>query len=301
MDRIKNFVTQPASPWISQQETTAFSRSLAGEFADTGDDYFFLLSVGDQFVSHAWYSGSLRSPEIAVLGYVFTEPAWRGRGFSNLVLKALTEHFASRGGQAIFLGTDSPAARNLYAKHGFTDYNGEVMRSLPGDLNAAVCDERTFEAGQSVSVRPAEWGDLALATALYTSPFSWIVRDFTENIVIGSGAKLTRCVSIFVALMLRSELPGNSMFVLQTTRGALVGCASIIPSPNGKPLLEFLVHPNYACEALSFLQPLLKGETGFVCHAAEEDIIKRDILKNLGFIELRRHKPGLVTLQTGPH
>jgi GNAT superfamily N-acetyltransferase len=297
---VEAFIVQPASPWFSREERAAISRALSGEFATTSHDYFFGYSAEGRFVSSSWYAVSRLAPEIAVLGYVFTDPEWRGRGLSTSLLHVLWKHFVDRGGKAMYLGTENPIARGVYLKNGFKDYNGQVMRLLTEDQGAQEFDDRHFEAGKRFRVRTAEWGDLAPATCLYTNPFPWVVRDFTEKIIVRPGDELRRCVSIFTALMLRSELPGNSMQIVETTDGHLVGCASIVSLLDCKELLlEFLVHPNYSQEAKALLQASIRKGKGLLCHAAGEDVTKLEILKSLGFRFSQKDgpAPGITTLE----
>ena len=296
---IKQFLDQPSSLGFSEGERIAIFRALEGGFKTTCNDYFFLLITHGRPISSAWYAVSRRTPEVAVVGWVFTDPEWRQRGLSTFLLQTLCEHFTSRGGRAIYLGTENPSARRIYQKVGFTEYNGDVMQRLSEYESEREFENRIFGAGQKVHIRAAEWGDVALATALYTNPFPWIVRDFTERIILWPSGRLNRCVSMFDALMLRSELPGNSMHVLENAGGYLVACVSLISSPSGKEhLLEFLAHPSYSREAKEFLHEVAESRIGLICYAAEEDQTKLEILRSLNFQEARATPPaaGLVIL-----
>ena len=113
---LEDFIVQPAAPWFSAAERSFIERALAGEFAATADDFFFFLSLGGRLVSHAWYPVSRRQPEVGVLGYVLTDPEFRGRGLSRRVCASLLEHFDRRGGRVMYLGTGNPAARREIAR-----------------------------------------------------------------------------------------------------------------------------------------------------------------------------------------
>src|SRR5437773_10402933 len=139
--RLQEFVIQPASPWISQNETMAFCRALAGEFVETSDDYFFLLAENDRLLAHAWYQVSRRNPAIAVLGYVYTDMKARGGGLATRLMKVVWGHFISHGGEAMYLGTSNPIACQLYLKSCFQTYHDHVLRRTSQNIDELEFDE----------------------------------------------------------------------------------------------------------------------------------------------------------------
>jgi GNAT superfamily N-acetyltransferase len=285
---LRCFVIQPEAPWFSEPEQIYLSRSLAGEFAATSDDYSFVIMIDGRPAAHAWYQASRRHPQVAVLGYVFTDPTWRGRGLSGRICSLIGEHFAARGGKCMYLGTANPAARRLYEKHGFIAYHGHAMRRLGPPMEERKFDEAYFQSGPKLSTRPAEWGDLAGLVVLYTGKFPWIVRDFTEDLILPPGVELKRCVSIGMALLLRGEAPGNSLHVLETQTGRIVGCAAVVAGPSAKGLaFEFIVHPNFSRSATACLRDFLPPATPLLSYASSTDTTKLGILQDLGFAVTR--------------
>lgn len=296
---LRRFVIQPESPWFSAPEQVHFSRALGGEFAAVSDDYAFFASSDGIPVAHAWYQVSRRDPRVAVLGYVFTDPAWRGKGLSQGICSRLWEHFAARGGEAMYLGTGNPAARRIYEKLGFAPHHGNVMRRLTPSAKDPALEPARGRPASRVAARPADWGDLARLVALCTGKFPWIVRDHAEGFVLPPGAEMRRCVSIGVALLLRAEAPGNSLGVLESEDGRIVGCASIVEAPAAQPrTLEFIVHPDHAASAVPGLRALLPPATPLLCHASPADSAKLGILRDLGFAAIpgRPDADGVVIL-----
>jgi len=281
---VEAFIVQPASPWFSEVERILITRALAGEFVSAADDYFFLLSAGGRYISHAWYCVNRNAPEVGVLGYVWTDSEWRGRGLSRYLCGILLDHFDAGGGKAIYLGTSNPVARRLYLENRFNAYHGRVMRRLAQDLDEERFEERTFTPSQDLSLRSAEWSDVAPGTALYTHVTPWITRDFSEGVVLPPGGELTRCISIFAALMVRSEIPGNSMQVLQNGSKSIVGCFSLVALPKAEEtVLEFMVHPHFSEAAAPLLRRRLGSEARCVSYAAGPDTAKLALLQALDF------------------
>ena len=72
-------------------------------------------------------------PEMGGYGFVFTDPAQRGKGVAQRLTELAIQGFWSAGGQVSYLGTINPVAQHVYEKHGFCPYNGLTMRALrPG-------------------------------------------------------------------------------------------------------------------------------------------------------------------------
>lgn len=68
----------------------------------------------------AGYSG--RSPNGVRIGYVYTPPEWRGRGYATACVAALSQHALDGGARFCCLYTDlsNPASNRIYRKIGYT-------------------------------------------------------------------------------------------------------------------------------------------------------------------------------------
>ncbi len=133
------------------------------------------------------------------------------------------------------------------------------MRRLSPGTSAQQVDEWLFGSDDSKQVRPAHWGDLARATALFTRPHPWLIKDYREGIYSHPALPLQRCNSIFISMMLRSTLPGACLLVLENPAGGILGTASITPLDNQAQAataeIEVMVASEYTTDA-----PLLLAE-----------------------------------------
>lgn len=68
----------------------------------------------------AGYSG--RSPNGVRIGYVYTPPEWRGRGYATACVAALSQHALDGGARFCCLYTDlsNPASNRIYQRIGYT-------------------------------------------------------------------------------------------------------------------------------------------------------------------------------------
>jgi hypothetical protein len=157
------------------------------------------------------------------------------------------------------------------------------MRWVTDPAADAGFDKWYFEPSGDLTMRPVEWGDGAPATCLFTNRFPWIVRDFSEGIILRHGDILTRATSIFYSLFGRSEFPGNTMQILHTEMDRVVGCVSTVARNAEESVLEFMVHPNFAGQAAPFLHRRLETAGKLVSYAAEADTTKLALLQDMGF------------------
>ena len=263
VEEITRFVIQVETldSWPSVAESLYLKRCLQGRFAATGLDPLFLGRLDGRIVGDVGCQVSWDSPEVGSLGWVFTDPAQRGKGISSHLTRLAVRWFQDRGGVCMLLGTGNPIAHHVYEKYGFRDYNGHVMRRLSPGAEARGFERRFFARTGPAAVRPAVWSDVSRVAALYAAPHPWLVQDYQEGLVTHPSLKKLRYFSIFPALMLRAEQPGGSVQVLETSRKRIVGLAALLPEPGpfrthlGR--LDFLIRPEYLDQGRELLAAVL--------------------------------------------
>lgn len=110
---------------------------------------------------------TIESQDVGLFGHVFTLPAFRGQSIARVLTGAVMNDFASRGGLAMWLGTDfDSTAYRVYQQFGYRPIrpgSGLMAWFAPG--GAAELDRR-FAPGQATRVRPVGWPDYATLNAL---------------------------------------------------------------------------------------------------------------------------------------
>ena len=226
--RIRETLLTPETPWISYGEQVHLTKVLAGQIADQSSDYYYIALLDDEVVATTWVGKGKGYPEVGNLGSVYTVPKLRQQGLASALTVRACADFDQAGGKALYLAA-APAARRIYQRAGFAAYNGNVMRRLSPATSAQQVDEWLFGRADRKQVRPAHWGDLARATALFTRPHPWLIKDYREGIYSHPELLLQRCNSIFIAMMLRSTQPGACLLVLENPAGGILGVASVTP------------------------------------------------------------------------
>ena len=299
VEDITRFVIQVETldSWPSVAESLYLKRCLQGRFAETGLDPLFLGRLDGKIVGDVGCQVTRDSPETGSLGWVFTDPAQRGKGISSHLTRLAVQWFQDRGGICMLLGTGNPIAHHVYEKYGFLDYNGHVMRRLSPGAEAEGFERKLFAHTGPAAVRPAVWSDASRVAALYAAPHPWLVQDYQEGLIVHPSLKKLRYFSIFPALMLRAERPGGSVQVLETSRKRIVGLAALLPDPMSFKAhlgrLDFLIRSEYLEQGRELLASVLNQardggvQTVEACFAST-DREKVELAREAGFRPVAR-------------
>jgi ribosomal protein S18 acetylase RimI-like enzyme len=296
---IHDLIVQPAAPWFSEVERRHLEGALSGEFGAVACDRFWIARIGAEPVANVYFGCAAGAPEIGLLGFAITAPAYRGRGIAGSLLRQALADFVTRGGACMHLATDNPAAHSVYERCGFRDYQGHVMRFLTRAEGWTSFDQLYFADVGPAQIRRAHWGDLARVTMLYVAPHRWFVRDYAERLYNHPSVTQTRCASILPALMIstterpaRANLTIGGLWVLENPARRLVGIATVTPpdltAQAHAPTVDFLVAPAYLGQAPDLLTAALDAcrSGGAECVrgcVAACDHEKIEILRQVGF------------------
>ena len=100
-------------------ESEYLKRCLQGRFAETGLDPLFLGRLDGKIAGDVGCQVSRDSPEVGSLGWVFTDPAQRGKGISSHLTRLAVQWFQDRGGVCMLLGTGIPSPITSTRNTGF--------------------------------------------------------------------------------------------------------------------------------------------------------------------------------------
>jgi GNAT superfamily N-acetyltransferase len=301
---LRDLIVQPVAPWFSEAERRHVEGALSAEFGTVARDRFWVAWAGAEPVANVYFSTAAGAPEIGLLGFVITSPAYRGRGIGGALLREALADFVAAGGVCMHLATGNMTAHRLYERCGFRDYNGHVMRYLAtGDWEGF--DRAYLAACGPGQIRRVHWGDAARITMLYVAPHPWFVRDYAERLYNHAAITQTRCASIVPALMINTtERPGaaglatGGFWVMENPARRLVAAATVTPPDfTGRahaPIVDFLVAPDYLSQAPELLHVALAasrsgGAECALCCVAECDRSKIAVLRQVGF----RHEAAL--------
>jgi len=231
-ERIAAFLSHKGEPWNWHIATHLDGRN------DRLEQRFFIAVDGERILGHLMV---VEKHGVAILGHVFTDPAWRNQGVTTALMRAMTEDFAARDGIAMHLytGFESQAFR-IYNRFGFTP-----IRAGSGLMKWVRRPDRfdaMFDPGP-VRVEPVCWTHWPLVHKLMLRDEGDWLRSSALTLVGSCSAE-----NAFVDLMSRLRAgPPQAGAVLVNQAGMTVGLATLLPyrSLPGR-LMEFdvYVHPS---------------------------------------------------------
>jgi ribosomal protein S18 acetylase RimI-like enzyme len=266
---------------------------VEGRAAVSSLDRFFVGLRAGAPAGSLMYATPRDTRDVAVLEFVWTEPAYRRQGVATALLGAALADFRAGGGAAMYLCTTNPHAYALYDRAGFRPLLGDRMRYLaPGHEDF---DRTYFAYAGPASVRPAEWGDLARAAALYNRDEpDWLIKDYHLPRRV---FRDTRYESHFIQVWRPAAEGRGTLTVLANPRRRVVGMAGTVATPSYYEqhvhLLDFWCCAAYLDEALSLIAAAVEragaagAEVVQACLAAA-DVGKQRLLGRAGFAEEAR-------------
>ena len=177
----------------------------------------FIGRINGQFAGSMSYYTPRDTRDVGIVGFVSTEEQFRRRGIASTLMSKLIRKFTSQGGQALYLCTTNSIAGDLYESHGFRYHLGDGMRYLSPD--ASDFDDRWFAPCSPVTIREANWADIARVAVLYNhrDP-AWLIKDS-----LSASFRDTRYESHFMHLMRQIENTKGSFFVVEASGSRIVG------------------------------------------------------------------------------
>ncbi len=270
-----------------------WSQSMTGQLADSLTVVVCPAMRRGQWVGTASVVHPVREPRVAAVCDVTTLSAMRGLGVARATTQAVTDHALEQGVGAIHLGTTRQGgAWRVYERVGYKwlHDSGGVMRHVPAGSDAF--DDTYFRAGQPVSIRPTQWGDLPGVSALLAVPYDALAGDYTRGIFSPKYTFHPRCVSAFTTIHYGVEATGGQcLSLIGESAHQVLGLASITPLDTAYRkhvgALEIMTHDHYTQHGPVLLRAALDaakdaGVRRAIAHVPALDTLKAQWLTEAG-------------------
>lgn len=206
--------------------------------------YYILHRDGDPFVNMM----NIEIDGVGLYGHVFTKPEERRNGAASGLMRPMMEHYRSRGGQALYLGTGFDShPYHMYAKEGFIgleDKSGQ-MAYYP-DSETAFYDRYFAEGPMEIS--RLDWRHWPLSIPLFAGDFPGVARSTVMGIWGRRSTEGPMCERERRERERKAEGCGmmTAVAVNQST-GALVGLATFDAHPiwPWSAVVDVYCHPNH--------------------------------------------------------
>ncbi len=250
--------------------------ALAGE-TDLLETRFYLGLIDGYPVANVM---TVERHGFGLFGHVFTRPEHRLKGICRLVISAQMECFRSRGGRALLLGTgfESPPYR-IYESFGFRSIKGGEMALCEGGIDAATQDWFAPGPAEVVEPRWEHWPLVSVLAAIDTGEplrsVGWEIHDI----------QLLEAPYCSLMYQLGRNAPGVSARILAAANGAVVGCATALPSRDWPDVfqVDVFTHLNFTVYTKALLEALPLPSGKLIAATDRMDERKADIFRSCGF------------------
>ena len=269
--QLTTFLGHKGRDWVWQVE-----KSLSGGCPDL-ESYFYVGKIKGQIVGNIT---TVECNRTGIFGHVFTRPDQRRKGVCGTIMSHQIEDFRHRGGGLLLLGTDyeSPAYW-IYHRFGFRplDKTGFMRYSTEDDF-----EERHFTPCPARAVE-VNWRDWPRLCALASIENGGVLRSITFGL-FGRG----NLEEAFLGLKRGLEERPDQVraILLQSERGAIVGCATITPDRrwrNGPYLLDIFWHPKFSSYADQLVSQIRFPKGKIQCYVDSLSPEKATLLERTGF------------------
>ena len=229
-----------------------------------------------------------KHPILGGFGEVATRPELRGGGIATRLCGRAVEEFRAAGGQALFLGTVSPAARRIYHRLGWRKLAGaEVMANISTrDTPEAFLVDYFREPGEAV-VGPATPAVRIPMIPLLHAPHDWQVLDANAEMYSTRCCVQYSCMGLYRRYLAALAGSRGEWFCARTADGRVVGLSTVHVS-GAACQLDGFAHPYFAAAwpdlmAAAMQRGAARGAGECRAVVCVEDEEKRSLFEGLGF------------------
>ncbi len=229
-----------------------------------------------------------KHPILGGFGEVATRPELRGGGIATRLCGRAVEEFRAAGGQALFLGTVSPAARRIYHRLGWRKLAGaEVMANISTrDTPEAFLVDYFREPGEAV-VGPATPAVRIPMIPLLHAPHDWQVLDANAEMYSTRCCVQYSCMGLYRRYLAALAGGRGEWFCARTADGRVVGLSTVHVS-GAACQLDGFAHPYFAAAwpdlmAAAMQRGAARGAGECRAVVCVEDEEKRSLFEGLGF------------------
>ena len=229
-----------------------------------------------------------KHPILGGFGEVATRPELRGGGIATRLCGRAVEEFRAAGGQALFLGTVSPAARRIYHRLGWRKLAGaEVMANISTrDTPEAFLVDYFREPGEAVVVPATPAVRIPMIPLLHT-PHDWQVLDANAGMYSCRCCVQHSCMGLYRRYLAALAGGRGEWFCARTAHGRVVGLSTVRVS-GAACQLDGFAHPYFAAVwpdlmAAAMQRGAARGAGECRAVVCVEDEEKRSLFEGLGF------------------
>ena len=206
----------------------------------------YLERRGESLAGTCTLTVSKKIPSLGGFGEVATQPALRRSGIATRLCGRAVEEFRAGGGQALFLGTTSPAARRVYHRVGWRKLAGaDVMANISSrDTPEAFLVDYFRKPGEATVV-PATAAVRVPIIPLLHAPHDWLVLDANAGMYSTRYCVQYSCMGLYRRYLAAVAGGKGDWYCAGTADGRVVGLATVCGS-GAACQVDGFTHPYFA-------------------------------------------------------
>ncbi len=231
------------------------------------------------------------NPEFAGIGEVATRPDYRGQGIAGRLCRQALEDFASNGGEAVFLGTENPAAARIYRRLGWrkiansTDYVNITTGDSPEEYLADY-----FRTPSPVNIVTGDASLRVLMIPLLLTPHDWQVLDgnLPTPMISTRYAEQNSCMGLCRKYYYLVKRDNAEWFAAKTDDGRLVGISTAWIDADGACRVDGFIHARFSDSFCALINGAIdwgrqQNAVSIAAKLSVEDEEKRSEFQTIGF------------------
>ena len=229
-------------------------------------------------------------PSLGGFGEVATRPALRQAGIATRLCGRAVEEFRAGGGQALFLGTTSPAARRVYHRLGWRKLAGaDVMANITSRDSPEAFLVDYFRKPGEATVVPATPAVRVPIIPLLHAPHDWQVLDANAGMYSTRYCVQYSCMGLYRRYLAAVAGGKGDWYCARTADGRVVGLATACGA-GAACQVDGFAHPYFAAAWPDLVAAVMQRaavRAASECRAVVcvEDEEKRALFEGLGFRE----------------
>ena len=230
-------------------------------------------------------------PKLAGIGEVGTQPEYRGRGIANRLCSRALDEFVAQGGEAVFLGTENPAAARIYHRLGWRNIDGStVWVNVTSGASPEEFLASHFSDSSPVNIIPGDASLRVPMIPLLLAPHDWQVLDgnLPTPMISTRYATQNSCMGLCRKYYYLVKRDDAEWFAAKTSDGRVVGISTAWIDGDNVCHVDGFVHARYGDSYNALITAAMEwgqrqDASRFITRLSVEDEEKQAKAESLGF------------------
>ncbi len=263
---------------------------LLGNYASLCIDKYFVGEIDGQIAGQIYYGYPIDGTGIGNFGHVYTEPIHRKKGVTNALMPFVMNDFDKSPARALLCSTGTPWVARFYLGYGFQPV---IPGADCGPLALLKNTDKSFDDFAQEHFTPG--AKIIVSCGTMKECFDadkMLAFDMERRGIKWLRVGMASCVNDYRNAVFMMEDGKGVIVVAISQTGTMVGWGFFLNTGSvyekDSKIFDFVIHPNYECQAGEFVRGALKLATEknikiSFAHCVGTEKKKIDLLATFGF------------------